>query len=146
MCIRDRSLRSAETGKRISARVEQIHGIMKTTLDSAEQSVIHDKESVSLAGELVEHVLTHVRKLGTSADQMQRHGIVVRGEVEKQLVALQFQDRISQLLDGILDNIEHMRHTLIEAGMDALPSTEEWIDSLNDCANMTEQYYQQPQQ
>ena len=144
--VRKLSLRSAETGKRISARVEQIHGIMKTTLDSAEQSVIHDKESVSLAGELVEHVLTHVRKLGTSADQMQRHGIVVRGEVEKQLVALQFQDRISQLLDGILDNIEHMRHTLIEAGMDALPSTEEWIDSLNDCANMTEQYYQQPQQ
>lgn len=142
--VRMLSQRSAETGTRISVRVEQIRGIMNKTLGSAEQSTLQDKAAVSLSGELVEHVLSHVSKLGTAAEEMHRHGIVVRREVEKQLVALQFQDRVSQLLDGILDNIDHMRHTLTQSDMAALPTTDEWIHTLNEGANMADQHYGHP--
>ncbi len=142
--VRKLSLRSAETGKQIGVRVDQIRAIMNTTLKSAEQSMVHDKEAVSLSSELVEHVLSHVRQLATSADEMQLHGLVVRREVEKQLMALQFQDRISQLLDGILGNIELMRLTLTQADADALPSTEDWIHALNENANMADQHYRHP--
>jgi methyl-accepting chemotaxis protein len=142
--VRKLSLRSAETGQQIGVRVEQIRSIMNTTLKSAEQFTVHDKEAVSLSGELVEHVLSHVRQLGTSADEMQLHGLVVRREVEKQLMALQFQDRISQLLDGILGNIELMRQTLTQPDAATLPSTEDWLHALNANANMADQHYRQP--
>jgi methyl-accepting chemotaxis protein len=142
--VRKLSLRSAETGKQIGVRVEQIRTIMNTTLKSAERSMIHDKEAVSLSGELVEHVLSHVRQLASSADEMQLHGLVVRREVEKQLMALQFQDRISQVLDGVLGNIELMRLTLTQSDADALPSTVDWIHALNENANMADQHYRHP--
>lgn len=142
--VRKLSQRSADTGKRISVRVEQIRGIMTATLNSAEQSTLHDKEAVSLSGELVAHVLSHVSKLGTAADEMHRHGIVVRREVEQQLMALQFQDRVSQLLDGLLDNMDHMGHTLAHSDLDELPSSDAWIHTLNQGANMDDQHYRHP--
>jgi methyl-accepting chemotaxis protein len=135
------SHRSAETGKRIGERVGQIVSIMTSTLNTAEETTIKDKEAVSLSGDLVEHVLGHVGKLGTTAEGMHRHGIVVRREVEKQLVALQFQDRVSQMLSGVLDNIDQMQATLTALETQALPTSYEWLEALNKGSNMADQHY-----
>ena len=137
--VRMLSQRSAETGRRIGERVGQISAIMDTTMNSAEEATVEDKRAVSLSGELVEHVLGHVRKLGASADSMHKHGMVVRKEVEKLLVAMQFQDRVSQILCGVDNNMALMHQTLEEAQV--LPSSDEWLDALNQAANMNDQLY-----
>jgi methyl-accepting chemotaxis protein len=137
--VRMLSQRSAETGRRIGERVGQIGAIMNATMSSAEEATIDDKHAVSLSGELVEHVLGHVRKLGASADSMHKHGMVVRTEVEKLLVAMQFQDRVSQILCGVDNNMALMHQTLEEAQV--LPSSDEWLDALNQAANMNDQLY-----
>lgn len=139
--VRMLSQRSAETGKRIGERVGQIGTIMNTTLSTAEEATVHDKRAVSLSGELVEHVLGHVRKLGESADGMHQHGMVVRREVEKQLVAMQFQDRVSQILEGVHNNIEQMQQTLADIDTDEPPTSEEWLLALNQASNMKDQHY-----
>lgn len=139
--VRMLSQRSAETGKRIGERVGHIGAIMNTTLSTAEEATVHDKRAVSLSGELVEHVLGHVRKLGESADGMHQHGMVVRREVEKQLVAMQFQDRVSQILEGVHNNIEQMQQTLADIDTDEPPTSEEWLLALNQASNMKDQHY-----
>jgi methyl-accepting chemotaxis protein len=59
--VRMLSQRSAETGTRIGQRVGQIAAIMNDTMTTAEAANVEDKRAVSLSGELVEHVLGHVR-------------------------------------------------------------------------------------
>jgi methyl-accepting chemotaxis protein len=140
--VRMLSQRSAETGRRIGERVGQIGAIMNTTMSSAEAATIEDKRAVSLSGELVEHVLGHVRKLGDSADAMHKYGMLVRGEVEKLLVAMQFQDRVSQILCGVNDNMDLMAQTLAQTESDSMPTSDEWLDALNQTASMNDQLYQ----
>ena len=140
--VRMLSKRSAETGTRIGQRVGQIAGIMNATMAGAERSAVEDKQAVSLSGELVEHVLSHVRKLGTAAESMRSHGMVVRTEVETLLVAMQFQDRVSQILCGLENNMTLMRGTLEQVDTQALPDPGEWIDALNQSSRMNDQLYQ----
>ena len=139
--VRMLSQRSAETGKRIGERVGQIASVMNATLNTAEESTQQDKNSVSLSGELVEHVLGHVRKLGDSADAMNQHGMVVRGEVEQLLIAMQFQDRVSQILEGAHNNMQQMEQTLHQLADDGAPSSDEWLQALNQTSRMNDQIY-----
>jgi methyl-accepting chemotaxis protein len=139
--VRMLSQRSAETGKRIGERVGQIASIMRSTLETAEQATEQDKHSVSLSGELVEHVLGHVRKLGDSAESMHAHGLVVRAEVEQLLMAMQFQDRVSQILEGAHCDMERMQQALQQYPDEALPSTHTWLQELNQSSRMDDQIY-----
>jgi methyl-accepting chemotaxis protein len=139
--VRMLSQRSAETGKRIGERVGQIAAVMNTTLNTAEEATHQDKNSVSLSGELVEHVLGHVRKLGDSADAMNQHGMVVRGEVEQLLIAMQFQDRVSQILEGAHNNMQQLEQTLQQSADDGLPSPQEWLQAFNQTSRMNDQIY-----
>ena len=139
--VRMLSQRSAETGKRIGERVGQIASVMNTTLNTAEEATRQDSNSVSLSGELVEHVLSHVRKLGDSADAMNQHGMVVRGEVEQLLIAMQFQDRVSQILEGARSNMQMMEETLQQLADAGAPTSQDWLHAFNQTSRMDEQVY-----
>jgi methyl-accepting chemotaxis protein len=140
--VRKLSQRSAETGTRIGQRVGQIAGIMNSTMAGAEVATVEDKRAVSLSGDLVEHVLGHVRKLGAAAESMHSHGMVVRKEVETLLMAMQFQDRVSQILSGVDNNMVLMQNTLTQVDTQALPNSDDWLDALNQSSNMVDQLYQ----
>jgi methyl-accepting chemotaxis protein len=142
--VRMLSKRSADTGTRIGKRVSQIASIMQTTMTEAEAASVEDKRAVSLSSELVAHVLSHVQKLAANSDAMRSHGIVVRKEVEKLLMSMQFQDRVSQILCGVEDNMTLMQQTLGQVDTHALPTTEGWFTALNLASNMEDQIYQPP--
>lgn len=139
--VRMLSQRSAETGRRIGERVGQIASIMSSTMSTAEQATTQDKHAVTLSGELVQHVLGHVRKLGESADSMHKHGLVVRQEVEQLLMAMQFQDRVSQILEGANADMDQMQAALENLQDIPLPTSDEWLDALNQTAKMADQIY-----
>lgn len=139
--VRMLSQRSAETGKLIGERVGHIAQVMTATLNTAEESTIEDKHAVSLSGELVEHVLSHVRKLGDYSATMHKHGMVVRGEVERLLMAMQFQDRVSQILEGACNNMARMEEALSHLDLEALPTPDEWLEQLNQTSRMDDQIY-----
>jgi len=139
--VRMLSQRSAETGKHIGERVGQIGAIMTATMHVAESATVDDKRAVTLSGDLVAHVLGHVRKLEVSAESMREHGLVVRQEVEKLLMAMQFQDRVSQILCGVNNNIERMQQTLAQLDTVALPRADEWLAALNQASSMDDQLY-----
>lgn len=139
--VRMLSQRSAETGKKIGERVGQIAQIMTATLTTAEEATKDDKYAVSLSGELVEHVLSHVRKMGEASDVMHKHGTLIRTEVEQLLVAMQFQDRVSQILEGAYNNMVHLETSLQQWPEEALPAPDVWLQELNKTSRMDDQIY-----
>jgi methyl-accepting chemotaxis protein len=107
----------------------------------AEESNTHDKLAVTLSGHIVEDVLNHVRKLGESADGMHKHGLVVRQEVEKLLMAMQFQDRVSQILSGVNDDMGRMQTSLQDSHSEPLPTAQDWMASLSQSYVMEDQHH-----
>jgi methyl-accepting chemotaxis protein len=89
----------------------------------------------------VDHVIGHVRKLGAAADTMHAHGSVVRQEVEHLLIAMQFQDRVSQILVGVDDNMAHLQSALQSLDVEPLPTSADWLHDLNQTSKMDDQIY-----
>lgn len=138
--VRKLSQRSAETGKKMALRVEQISSIMGSTSQSVQEANEHDKQAVALSSNLVEDVLMHVRKLGDSTDSLRQHGLVVRAEVENLLMAMQFQDRTSQILNAVMGDMDRLLGQMRQGSMQALPSVEEWMLALRQTYAMEDQY------
>ncbi|MDY7578083.1 methyl-accepting chemotaxis protein [Herbaspirillum sp. RTI4] len=124
--VRKLSLLSADTGKHISQRVQQIGVIMESTLKSATDSAESDKKAITEVGEVVGHVLTHVRTLGGSVDNMRQHGNGIRSAVEEVMVTLQYQDRVSQILEVLNVDMTRLREVLLKPDA-ILPNADEWM-------------------
>ena len=137
--VRKLSQSSAETGRRIVGGVEKVCALMDRTLHAAEQSHVQDKEAVLVSGSIVEDVLQHVRTMGDSADSMQSHGTVVRQEVEKLLMAMQFQDRVSQILGAVHDDMRRLQTALETTPLDELPDAQAWMGALRTTYTMADQ-------
>ncbi|MEY3125747.1 MAG: hypothetical protein RLZZ573_2267 [Pseudomonadota bacterium] len=137
--VRKLSQRSAETGVRIGERVSQIAAIMHATMTAAELSTISDKHVVTMAGTIVEDVLQHIQKMATSAESMRRNGKIIRAEIEKLLIAMQFQDRVSQVLTIVRADMDRLQTSLEQGDEVALPTPEEWMQSFSQTYAMTEQ-------
>jgi len=139
--VRKLSQRSSDMGKQMALRVEQISAIMDTTSKSVEAANEHDKQVIEWSSNLVDHVLQHVRKLGDSADSMRVHGLTVRGEVEKLLIAMQFQDRVSQIMQAVLADVERLTEYVRAPEGVELPSAEEWVHGLRQTYSTQEQHH-----
>jgi len=140
--VRKLSQNSARTGQNIVKRVDKVCTLMVQTLQAAEASHKQDKEAVMQSGSVVQGVLQNVRSMGESADSMQRHGTLVRQEVEKLLMAMQFQDRVSQILGAVDDDMLRMRTALETTAPDAMPTAQEWIGTFSQTYTMADQHHQ----
>jgi methyl-accepting chemotaxis protein len=138
--VRRLSQSSADTGKRMAERVAQISGIMKLALAAADRATINDKKVLEISGAVVGDVLSHVETMGGAAEQMRHHGNVIRNDVENLLVSLQFQDRISQILDVVIKDIDKLQQTLGKIGEENLPSTDDWMEHLQGTYTMQEEF------
>jgi methyl-accepting chemotaxis protein len=125
--VRKLSQNSAETGKSIGDRVTQINSIMQTTMKSANEAAESDRKIITQTGEVVSHVLGHVRSLGGSVEDMRGHGNTIRVAVEEVMVTLQYQDRVTQIIDVIDADMQRLV-TVLENVDAALPTTEEWME------------------
>ncbi|MFO1193362.1 MAG: methyl-accepting chemotaxis protein [Rhodoferax sp.] len=136
--VRKLSQGSAQTGQNIARRVEAVSQLMAQTLAAAEASHQQDKQAVQHSGTVVQDVLQQVRALGDAADTMQRHGSTVRQEVEKLLMAMQFQDRVSQILGAVDDDMQRMHAQLA----DGTPTdAAAWMERLRTTYTMVDQHH-----
>ena len=135
--IRSLSQVSAQTGLQITERMAQVAKIMKLTVDAATEASEHDQSAIKLSGNVIDDVLTHVRELSLNAEKMRGQGGFIRVEVDKLMVNLQFQDRVSQLISVIDKDIARLKDTL--EGGQVLPATQEWLDKLQSQYTMSDQ-------
>lgn len=124
--VRKLSQLSADIGARITNRMTEISTAMNLTLEAAAKATDHDRGAITASGGVVEDVLGHVRELARSSDEMRTQGNSIRGDVENLLVALQFQDRIRQILEVVETDIARLEH-VVKADDGMLPAPEAWL-------------------
>jgi methyl-accepting chemotaxis protein len=108
--VRNLSNRSAETGRNIAQRVGQISSAILAASQAAEQSSEQEQKSMQSAEGMIESVLSDFRQvtdaLVQSSETLKQESIDIQGEVGQALVQLQFQDRVSQVMAHVRENME----------------------------------------
>ena len=110
--VRNLAQTSAETGARISKTVNEINSAMTATLKSAETTSETDGESIHNSETYIEKVLTDIENTLNSfkkhADILTEGNEQVQVEIYSVLTALQFQDRVSQMLEHAEHNLQDL--------------------------------------
>ncbi len=126
--VRMLSNRSADAGKHIAQQVGQISAAIDATCSAAGDSMRAEGHAVQASGQMIGSVLSSFRgvtdALVRSSDLLQQESAGIKAEVADALVQLQFQDRVSQILSHVQQNIARLPSYLDEqAQASAAPSS-----------------------
>lgn len=135
--IRHLSQVSAETARQITDRIAQVTTIMKGTSEAAVSGASSDATAIELSSSVVTDVLSHVRALSANSQAMLDGGIVIRNNIEQLMVSLQFQDRISQVITVVDNDIARLSASVEQQA--PLPTAEAWLKDLQRHYTMREQ-------
>lgn len=149
--VRKLSQSSAETGKKITETVETVNNAIAHTLEVSRHFAQQDEAMAAESEQTIEKVLGqfHVTAngLNESADVMRQESQLIQAEISDVLVALQFQDRISQVLSHVRNDLEKLNQTLgtteQQLAQGLVPQAldpQAWLDALNSTYTMPEQY------
>lgn len=113
--VRKLSNQSGETGKLIGAKVEQVSVAIRTTLAAVEKSTEIETEAVYSSNNEIQTVLTNLQEV---FDELQHYSanlgkstLAIKHDIDESLVKFQFQDRVSQIMQHVAENIEELpRH------------------------------------
>jgi methyl-accepting chemotaxis protein len=142
---------SAETGKKMTATVETVNDAIAKTLQISSQYSRQDEAMTANSEQIIEKVLHQFQSTATglndSADVMRRESQLVQHEISGVLVALQFQDRISQVLSSVRNDLDKLNNTLEtseqQLGEGVMPTPlnpDAWLDALTSTYTMPEQH------
>lgn len=144
--VRKLSTLSGNTGKKISQRVEQINSAITSAVTAAEESATSDAASIqhsdAVIGKVIDRFHGAASGLTESSNILNEASVGIRDEISDVLVSLQFQDRVSQILSHIRDDIQKFGEQVRECQQtDQCVSidTEAWLDELSKTYTTTEQ-------
>lgn len=116
--VRKLSVKSGETGRHITAKVQVISEAIVATQQAADTSVASDRESLQTSRQTIGAVLQGfqgiAQAMAQAADTMKHEGRGIQAEISDALVQLQFQDRVAQILSHVKSNIGRMPEALAE--------------------------------
>jgi len=100
---------SAETGQKMREKVANIGEAVTDTLKQAEHSINHNQEVVDKGKSTIESVFGKlqdtIETLQDDSTSLRASGSDIRNEISKVLVNFQFQDRVSQILGRVREDL-----------------------------------------
>lgn len=144
--VRKLSTLSGETGKKIGDTIDMVNRAIDATLQASRQYAQQDQEMMVSSGQVIEHVVTQFRsaaaELTETSQQMRAQSEAVGQEVDDVLVALQFQDRISQMLGHVCADMAKLEERVAANDASAMPpiQTDVWLQELASTYTTPEQY------
>jgi methyl-accepting chemotaxis protein len=148
--VRALSNRSSEAGQKIRQRVAEVtEALTKTVIDS-EQQVDHEQQLIQQTEQTISSVLSDyegaVQSISETNQQMQQQAEHVQQQLSDVVMHLQFQDRVSQILSHVMDDMNKLSDNanLFAAQLDAgvLPDTisvQHWLEGLKKTYTTLEQ-------
>lgn len=110
--VRTLSTRSGETGARITKTIEQVNATLQNTLSKTQEFTQQDALIINSAEETIKQVIddySHAgEKIMLSANQLEQENTTVQLAIDDVLVSLQFQDRVSQILGHVFDDMNKL--------------------------------------
>ena len=117
--VRRLSNLSAETGKKINSTVEMVSVSVRAVLADAEQYAQHESSVVASSETAIRHVLAQfgstAETLARSTELLQAESAGIRVEIDDVLVALQFQDRVSQIFSHVQNDLDKLHAHLLQS-------------------------------
>ena len=142
--VRKLSNISSVTGKDMTDKVNVINAAITGAFKVAEQANVEDEQVLGRAnaniGEILSNFTSLVASLGQSSDILRDEGVGIRSEIEQVLVALQFQDRTSQILTQVRENLNELRGDLeSKNSQDTGLDVHEWLHRMQQSYAMNDQ-------
>ena len=149
--VRKLSDLSGGTGKKISETVETVNQAIAATLQIARQYAQQDEAMVIDSEQVIKHVVGRVQvaavDLAESSDGLRRETLSIGEELADVLVALQFQDRVSQILGHVSQDMGKLKERLIsqtdqraQGGAPAAIDAAAWLAELSHTYTVPEQH------
>jgi methyl-accepting chemotaxis protein len=149
--VRKLSQLSADTGKKMTVTVETVNSAIVKTLQVSSQYAKQDEAMTSQSQQIIESVLEQFHATATglhdSTALLRGESQLIQGEISEVLVALQFQDRISQVLNHVRNDLDKLNQTLnvsqqlLAEGATPEPlDTAAWLESLASTYTTPEQH------
>lgn len=112
--VRKLASMSAETGQQMREKVGNIGEAVSETLKQAENSIEHNRKAGDEGKAKIESVIGRLQEtvegLQEDSTALRDAGVGIRDDISKVLVSFQFQDRVSQILNGVKGDM----HDLVE--------------------------------
>jgi methyl-accepting chemotaxis protein len=116
--VRKLSNLSGDTGKKMTEKVNIINKAITAVIAVAEKFSAEDSRSVAESEKTIHRVLDNFKAatsgLAESSELLRRESDGIRVEISDSLVYLQFQDRVSQILAQVRDNLNGLHAHLIQ--------------------------------
>ncbi|MES2674758.1 MAG: methyl-accepting chemotaxis protein [Pseudomonadota bacterium] len=110
--VRTLSSRSGETGARIGKRIEQANGALQKTLERTTAYAQEDNKRLNHSETSISQVLAKFQQSGIgilqSAQLLEQESAQVQTDIAEVLVNLQFQDRVSQILNHVINDMQKL--------------------------------------
>lgn len=149
--VRKLSSLSADIGKKIAVTVENVNKAISNTLEASQDYAKQDAAIVANSENIIAQVLKRFTQAATtlddSAEVLRQESQVIGGEISDVLISLQFQDRVSQMLMHVRNDLEKLEKNLAmhdqNLASGKLPSPFDariWLDELSHTYTMPEQH------
>lgn len=148
--VRALSNRSSEAGQKIRQRVAEVTQALTKTVADSEQQVDHEQQLIQQTEHTISSVLSDyedaVQGISETNHQMQLQAEHVQQQLSDVVMHLQFQDRVSQILSHVMDDMHKLSDNAnrFAAQLDAgeLPDTisvQHWLEGLRKTYTTLEQ-------
>lgn len=131
--VRKLSTRSKETSQQMGESVKEITSSIRGVVNQSASTIQQERQFLGNAERSIRDVLQRLqemtRHLSASAETLQQEAEGISAEMDQLLVALQFQDRVSQTLSHAEEGMEELPGHLQS---DSEQGLEKWLQSLSD--------------
>ena len=107
--VRKLASMSAETGQQMIEKVSNIGEAVNNTLKQTESAIEHNRSAVDDGKDTIESVFTRlqdtIETLQDDSSSLRSASEDIRDQISNVLVSFQFQDRVSQILGKVLDDM-----------------------------------------
>lgn len=141
--MRQLAARTAETSEQMSKQTDNLSNAVESAFQENAESGSDGGTSIARAQDVIRGVVSSfeamTNNLNSAIESMEKERGEVRGEISNALVALQFQDRVSQILSHVTRSMEVLndrfaQHTLSDADIDT------WLEELSRAYSTREEF------
>lgn len=142
--VRTLSGYAADTSKSMAKSVAVMNAALEETAEVSNELTLKDEETAQRVMQIAHQVISQYHALaghlGESTHRLQETGSRIHGEIGQVLVSLQFEDRTSQILSHIVENMEEL-HDLSEKSnaVQNEINPEKWLEKMASSYTMAEQ-------
>jgi len=148
--VRKLSRSSGDVGKKITETIEAVSEAIEDTLVISRKFARQDEETLGNAEHIIASVLRRFSRaaagLADSEEALRSENTAINHEIADVFVALQFQDRVSQILalvcadlDKLEQHLNELKHEQTVEGASRSVDVEQWLKELAQTYTMEEQ-------